>query len=411
MRQAKIWIFGIASWLLVVCCASADDWPQFLGPQRNGQSKETGLLKTWPKNGPSVVWKASVGQGFSGPVVSGDRLIIFFRQDGKEVTQCHHAMTGKMLWESGYSCDYQDQYGKGDGPRATPTIAKDLVVTYGADGSLQVLEMATGKQLWLKNTRKLYDVPPNFFGVGSSPLVFGDRVLVNVGGENAGIVAFGLKDGKELWKATADEASYASPILARFGERNYAVFFTRFGVVVLDPINGNVVFRQRWRARYAASVNAATPLVVNDLLFASASYETGALLLQNRGGKFVTIWSNDESMSNHYNTCIVHDGFLYGIHGRQEGRPVLRCVELKTGKVRWSQERFGCASMIFADNSVLALTEAGELVRFATNPNKYEEMARATVFTDPPCRAQIALANGLLYARDSETLRCFRLKE
>ena len=180
--------------------------------------------------------------------------------------------------------------------------------------------------------------------------------------------------------------------------------------MVLDPANGKVRFEKRWRARIDASVNAATPLVVGDLAFFSASYETGALLLKLRPDGADEIWSGDDIMSNHYNTCVHHDGYLYGFDGRQESGPRLRCVDFKTGKVQWTRERFGCGSMILVQGHILMLTEEGSLILAEASPQAYREKARSRVFEGVPCRAQIALAEGRLFARDRGKLTCWDLK-
>jgi outer membrane protein assembly factor BamB len=403
----SLWPFTI----LAVCAAviRADDWPQFLGPHRDGVSPETGV-KPWGQSGPKVVWSRDVGPGYAGPVISGDKLMLFHRVGDEEVVECLSAADVKLHWKYGYPTAFSDDYGKGNGPRATPTIASGKVVTFGADGWLHAFDLPSGKKLWGRNVIKDYNVPDSFFGVGSSPLVVGDRVLVNVGGKSAGIVAFALDSGKELWKATSDGASYASPALASIGGATHAVFFTRNGVVIVDAQTGEVRFQMRWRARIEASVNAATPLILGDSAFFSTSYDTGALMLKLRKDGADKLWDSDELMTNHYNTAIPRDGHLYGFHGRQEAGASFRCVDLKTKKVDWERPRFGCASMILADDKLILLTEQGELALVEATPAAYRELARAQVFTAGPCRAQIALANGRLYARDQKKLTCFELK-
>ncbi len=387
------------------------DWPQFLGPNRDGSSPEAGLRATLPKDGPPVVWRKEVGEGYSGPVIAGGRAILFQRVGAEEVVACLDAATGKERWAFRYPCAYQDDFGKGNGPRATPVIAGGRVYTHGADGRLHCLDLETGKKVWARSLLQEYQVPASFFGVGTSPLVEGKRVLVNVGGKQAGIVAFDADTGKELWRATDDGASYSSPIAATIDGQRYAVFLTRQGVVLLDPADGKVRYQKRWRARINASVNAATPLVVGDLAFFSSSYDTGALLLKVRKGGVEEVWSGDESMSNHYTTCVHRDGFLYGFHGRQEVGAILRCVELKTGKVRWSREGFGCGAMVLADGRLIILTERGDLVLADATPDAYRERARAHVLDALPCRAPIALADGRLYARDGARLVCWDLRK
>jgi outer membrane protein assembly factor BamB len=389
----------------------ADDWPQFLGPRRNGTSLEKGLLDAWPKAGPAVVWQREVGEGFSGPVIAGERLILFHRIDAEEIVECVNAVTGKPLWKHAYPTAYQDALGKGDGPRSTPVIAGDKVITLGAEGTLTCLSLQDGKKIWSLSLTKEYRTPLGYFGVGTSPVVEQNLVLINVGGPKAGIVAFDLASGKETWKATQDPPSYSSPIVGTVDGARLAVFFTRTGAVVLDPLTGTVRYQKRWRARYDASVNAATPLLIDNLAFFSTSYETGALLLKLRKDGAEEVWTDEEVMANHYNTCVYHDGCLYGIHGRQEARPSLRCVELKTRKVMWEKEQFGAATMILAEGRLIALKENGDLRLIQASPQAYRELAQASVFDAGPCRAQIALANGRLYGRDQKKLLCLDLKK
>src|SRR5262249_38739762 len=150
-----------------------------------------------------------------------------------------------------------------------------------------------------------------------------------------GIVAFDAVTGAVAWKATDDEASYSSGVSATIDNERHAVFLTRAGVVDVNPADGHVRFAMPFRSRNDASVNAATPLIIGNLVFVSASYKTGAALLEVHGSEYKKIWSNDESMENHYSTCVYRDGFLYGFHGRQEYGQSFRAVELKTGKVAW----------------------------------------------------------------------------
>jgi outer membrane protein assembly factor BamB len=401
---------ALALAILIPTASRADDWPQFLGPQRNGISAEKNLAAVWPKHGPPVLWQRDVGEGFSGPVIAGDRLILFHRVGDHEVVECLHATTGKPQWKFAYATNYSDALGKGDGPRATPTIAGNRVITLGAAGVLTCLDLEKGTKMWSKPLLDDYKVPPSYFGVGTSPIVIDNRVLVNVGAKGAGIVAFALDDGSVAWNATDDGPSYSSPVIATVGKQRLAVFFTRFGADLLDVKTGEVRYRQKWRARYDASVNAATPLVIGDRLFFSTCYETGALLLKLKAdGSAEEVWQGEDVMDNHYNTAIYRDGYLYGVHGRQEKGPDFRCVNLATKKIAWDQKRFGCATMVFADDRLIVLTEAGDLVLVEATPQAYRELARAHVFNAGPCRAQIALANGKLYARAQKKLVCFNV--
>jgi outer membrane protein assembly factor BamB len=389
----------------------ADDWPQFLGPNRDGVSKEKGLLQTWPKAGPPIAWEKKIGEGYSGPVVAGERLILFHRVGDEEVVESLDAATGKFQWKFAYPTEYVDALSKGNGPRSTPVINGKHVITLGAEGTLSCIELETGKGVWRRSIVKDYKVPDSYFGVGTTPLVEGKLVLVNVGGKGAGIVAFALDSGKEVWKSGKDAASYSSPVACTIDQERRALFFTREGVVLLDPPTGKEFFRMRWRANNDASVNAATPLVFGDRAFISTSYDTGALLLKLKKDGADVVWKTDELMTNHYSTCVHHDGHLYGFHGRQEAGAAFRCVSVKDQKVAWTQPRYGCGALILADGNLIVLTEKGDLVLVEATPTAYTEKARAHVFEATPCRAQTALANGRLYARDQARLVCWNLKK
>jgi outer membrane protein assembly factor BamB len=400
--------------------ASAADWPQFLGPARNATSAETGLRLDWQEGLPKL-WEKKIGEGFSGPVVAGyrqadvtvsvePRLILFHRLDDKEMVECLEPASGKEIWKFSYKTDYRDDYAKGDGPRATPAVAGNQVFTLGAEGRLHCLELGSGNKVWERSINTEYNVRKGFFGVATSPIVEGDRVLINVGGKNAGIVAFDVKTGQEAWKATDDEASYSSPTAATIDGVRHVFFFTRAGLVSVAPESGAIRFSKPWRSRLAASVNAAAPLVVDNLVFISSEYGTGSVLLKVGKNGAEEVWKAKDVMSNHYNTSVHQAGFLYGIDGRQEEGARLRCVELKTGKVRWTREGFGCASIILAAGHLIALTESGELALIEATPEAYREKARHKLLS-PPCRAEIALADGRLFARDNGKLICLSLKK
>jgi outer membrane protein assembly factor BamB len=387
----------------------AADWPQWLGPERNGVSTETGLLQSWPKEGPPIVWQREVGEGFSGPVVAGDQLILFHRVGAREVVEGLNAADGKERWKFSYPTGYRDDFGKGNGPRSTPLVAGGRVYTLGAEGRMHCLELETGKMVWERSLNEDYHVRKGFFGVATSPLLESDLVLVNAGGKGAGIVALDKDTGREVWKATDDEASYSSPVAATVDGTRSVFFFTRDGLVALDPLTGAVRFRKHWRSRLNASVNAATPLVCDGHVFLTASYGTGAILLRVRKDSVDEVWHSDDVLSAHYGTPVPQGDVLYGFDGRQEEGPRLRCADWKTGKVRWTREDFGCGSIVLADGNLIVLTEAGDLVLVEATPSAYHEKARAAVLSGP-CRAQLALADGRLYGRGDRKLVCWNLK-
>ena len=388
---------------------SAQDWPQILGPARNGIYTGPPIVASFPRSGPPQLWRRDVGAGFAGPAVVGDRLVLFHRVNNRETLEAMDANTGKTLWTFDYPTSYRDDFGFDEGPRAVPVIAAGRLFTHGADGMLHAVDFSTGKMLWSIDSRKVFDAPKGYFGVASSPVVDGTRVLVNVGGKKGGIVAFDAASGKTLWTATGDEPSYSAPIIANINGQHTGVFFTRTGLVALDPATGKVFYQHRWRARQAASVNAATPIVSNDRIFLSASYGTGAVLLQVANNVVTPIWSGDESMSNHYSTSVLKDGYLYGFDGRQEFGQSLRCVELATGKVMWNVDGFGAGTLLIAGDTLVITRESGELALAPATPKAFRFNARAQLLKGV-VRAYPALANGRYYLRNDRQLAAFDLR-
>jgi outer membrane protein assembly factor BamB len=386
----------------------AQDWPQLLGPGRNGVYTGPPIVPSFPRTGPPLLWSRYVGAGFAGPAVSGGTLVLFHRVSNQETVEAMDAATGLTKWKFEYPTSYRDDFGFDEGPRAVPVVTGGRVFTHGADGWLHGLDFATGKRLWAVDTRRVFDSPKGYFGVASSPLVDADRVMVNVGGKTGGIVALDAASGKTLWTATSDEASYSTPIMADINGARTAVFFTRTGLVALDPSNGAVRYQYRWRARMAASVNAATPIVVKDQIFLSASYGTGAVLLRVAGNAVTPVWSGDESLSNHYSTSVYKDGYLYGFDGRQEFGQTLRCVELGTGKVMWTADGFGAGTLLIAGETLVITRESGELALAAASPKAFRFNARAPVIPGV-VRAYPALADGRYFVRNDRQLRAYDL--
>jgi outer membrane protein assembly factor BamB len=386
------------------------DWPQVLGPGRNGVYGGPPLNERWGASGPRVVWRRPIGQGLSGPVVVQNRLILFHRDKDREIVEAIDAAGGKTLWQYAYPTSYRDDFGFDEGPRAVPVVANGVVYTFGAEGQLHAVDLASGKKIWSVDTQRQFNVPKGFFGAAGSPLVEDGRVLANIGGTKAGIVAFEAKTGTVLWTATDDAASYSSGIGATIAGRRYAVFLTRNGLVGLDPAAGQVRFQRPWRARQAASVNAATPVISGDSIFLSAEYGPGAGVLRVNGSTLTDVWASNDVLSNHYATSVYAGGILYGFHGRQEQGQSFRAVDFQTGKVRWSQDRFGAGSVTLAGNRLLIVRENGELILAAASPDGFTPVARAQILP-PTVRAYPAIAAGLVYIRNDDTLVCLDLRQ
>jgi len=410
----KSWISLVVVLLAASARGAGSDWPQFLGPDRDGVYHGGDLANSWPHGGPPVLWHRDVGRGWAAPVERDGKLLIFHRVGNTERLECLEALTGKRIWSADSPTAYQDDFGFDDGPRGTPTIAGDRVYTYNPEGFLRCRDFATGKEIWSVDTKARFNQDKGFFGMACSPLVEGSAVVVNIGAKGAGVVAFDCASGKTLWQATDDEAGYSSPIAATIGGKRYVLAFTRAGLDALDPATGKVYFQFPFRSSSNDSVNAATPLVTDDTIFLSASYETGATLLRFHENGPDKLWADDGVLSNHYSTSVIHGGDLYGFDGRQEQGQHLRCIELKSGKVQWSRDDFGAGTLIVADclptPLLVILTEKGELVEAAAAPDGYKEIGREQL-VGFETRANAALANGLYFARGKSQLVCVDLRK
>ena len=404
----KMWAVLAIIVLAMVLESPAQDWPQFFGPERNGVYSGPALAEEWGPDGPALVWRLEVGEGLSGPVVADGRVILFHRVSGREVVEAFEPQTGVSLWEYSYPTTYRDDFGFDEGPRAVPVVVDGVVYTFGAQGQLHAVELETGRGIWSEDTMRRFGVAKGFFGASGSPLVEDGRVIANIGGQNGGIVAFEAGTGEVLWTATDDGASYSSPVGATISGRRYVIFMTRNGLVGLDPATGEVEFSQRWRSRSASSVNAASPIVVDDLIFVSAEYGPGAGVLRWDGDQLSNLWASNDALSNHYATSVYYDGYLYGYHGRQEFGPSFRAVEFTTGEVGWSEEQFRAGSVILAGDRVLILREGGELVLAQASPESFRPIARAQLLP-ATVRAYPALSDGFLYVRNGSTLASFDL--
>ena len=318
--------------LLVAAVAPlwAEDWPQFLGPERNGYHGPA-LSEAWGSQGPRVVWRKNVGQGFSGPVVAQGRIILFHRVANEEVVEALDPRTGATQWRYAHTTSYRDDFGFDEGPRAVPVIANGISTRSVRKGSCM-------PSTW-----------PRARACGASircDTASRKDSSVRLDHHSSKTAGFSPTSGPEcrdrrlrcqdrtadLDRATNDEASYSSAAGATIAGRRVAIFLTRAGLVGLDPASGKVQFQRPWRARMAASVNVATPLVIGDLLFVSAEHGPGAGVFRLDGTTLNQLWASDEVLTNHYATSVHYEGTLYGFHGRQEFGQSFRAVELRTGK-------------------------------------------------------------------------------
>ncbi len=395
--------------LIVVKATFANDWPQILGPDRNGRASNQRVSRTWSDGGPRMLWQRGVGQGFAGVAVAEGQVVLFHRRADEEVVEGLDPITGRQLWEARFESNYTSSISPDSGPRCVPVIHDGAVYLLGAAGQLSCVSLSNGQVRWSRDVRADFGAPEGYFGTGSTPLVEADKLLVNVGGRSgSGIVAFSLTTGQTVWKATNELASYSSPVAVTIDGVRHAIFVTRMSVVSVDPTNGSERFRFPFGMR-GPTVKAANPVVIDNHVFLSASYGVGAALLKMHGGTAEVAWRKGDVMSSQYMTSFYHNGVLYGVDGRADGGTCrLRAFDPLTGKVYWTQEDYGMATIMAVGNTLVILKTDGDLVLADATLTRYRETARHKVF-DTTARALPAIAVGKLYARDSRVLKCLDL--
>ncbi|MCA9059965.1 MAG: PQQ-binding-like beta-propeller repeat protein, partial [Planctomycetaceae bacterium] len=374
---------------------------------------------------------------------------------------------GTEVWKYAYRSTFSDPYGYNNGPRCSPVLTETHCVTLGAEGQLVCLQMKDGSLVWQIDLREKFDLPEWFFGVGCSPILDGDRLIVLVGGQpNSGVVAFNVNDGSVLWQHVGQETwdgadtdqpgekyawtgremvvSYSSPIIATIHERRHLLCLVRQGLVSLDPETGNENFHYWFRASVHESVNAARPVVIDNQIFLSAAYRVGSALLavDSSGTSYQVRWRNEENMLAHWSTPIHADGFLYGFSGRHENEGEMRCVRLTDGEVVWKTAGFdgdlrdlsrnrttgeiinvktgkavpypflGRGSLIQCGSRFIVLGERGTLCSVNVDATQYSEVGRLS-FPEIgyPAWAAPVVSNRQLYLRSENWLLCLDLSE
>ena len=385
---------------------SADDWNQILGPNRDGIAKSLKTVEGWPNGKPTIHWRFPLGDGYAGPAVVGNQVIVFHRVDSKERVESIDRETGKSIWKQDFDAYYRGGVNPDTGPRCVPLVVDDKVVVFGAASACHAVTLHGGNRLWSRDLAEDYDAPEGYFGAGSSPIHVDGVVVLNVGGKKneSGMVGLDLDTGRTIWASTREAASYSSPIVIEQNGAKRVFAVTRFNGILLDPTNGKVILTLPFGQR-GPTVNAATPLFFNDRIFMTASYRIGAELHQLSNDATRKIWANDDSLSSQYNTPIYHRSHLYGIHGREDGLPAkLRCVDADNGNVMWTKDGFGVANLLLANETMIAITGGGEIVLLNATPTKYAEKARVEFTDDNEVRALPAVDRDRLYVRDSDHL-------
>jgi outer membrane protein assembly factor BamB len=385
-----------------VAQAASTEWPQFLGPTRDGKSSDTDLVEGWRIAGLRERWRVPVGEGFAGITTTAGVVFSMDSVARDEFVFALDAEDGTELWRSRSGHSPSGNYG-GAGPRVTPTVDGEQVLTVSAEGRLFALDTERGAVLWRRDLRDELAWRPPAEGTASTPLVVGNRIyLVVGGGPEKTVGAFDLRTGKTLWSAGNDRTSYASPVLWTVEGIAQVLFLTGSRLSAHDPTNGNRLWSYEWPTYDA--VNVATPILVGpNRLFISAGYDQGGAVLQvHKAGQSLSVtevWRN-RVMKNHFNNSVHHDGVLYGFDNA-----IFKAVDSETGKQLWRARGFGKGSLILAGGYLIVFSDDGELSLAQPDRNELEVLDQVEVLDGltwtPP-----SLAYGRLYLRNQEEIVC-----
>jgi outer membrane protein assembly factor BamB len=393
----------VAALPAVVSNRALDDWPQWRGPNRDGRSAETGLLKAWPAGGPPLAWRTTgAGDGYSSFAVSQGRLYTLGARGGTEYVVAFDVASGKRLWETAHGTRFSND--RGDGPRATPTIEGDRVYAFGASGDLSVLDAATGKVHWTANVLKQFRGSNIQWGLSESPLVLEDRILVNAGGT---IVALRKTNGSPIWTTAGDSAGYSSAVIQKTGNVTQAIYFTSSRVIGVDVSSG----KQLWNYGTVANrvANIATPIVRGNRVFVSSDYGTGSALLElSPAGAGVGVKEVyfTRQMKNHHATSILVGEHLYGFDSA-----ILTAMKFDTGEVAWQNRSVGKGSLAFADDRLYLFSEGGVVGLAEASPTAYREHGRFELKTGRlPTWSHPVVSGGKLFLRDQDAIYAYDVK-
>jgi outer membrane protein assembly factor BamB len=405
----KIRVLVLATVMLLMLAQQAvaqtgANWPQWRGPNRDGISKETGLLKQWPAEGPTLVWKASgAGRGYSSFSISDGKLYTMGLRGDREFVVAFDIATGKEAWASPHGSAFRND--RGDGPRGTPTIDGDRVYALGGNGDLSALDARTGKLAWSKNVLREFGGSNITWGISESPLVLGNKVLVNAGGPGASIVALKKTDGSVIWKSQSDEAGYSSAVPVEINGGTQVVFFTAKRAVGLDERDGRLLWEYQRPANDTA--NAATPIVRANRIFISSDYGTGGGVVEIKPDNKAQEIYFTKDMRNHHSSSVLIGDYLYGFSGS-----ILTAMKFDTGEIAWRDRSVGKGSLVYADGNLYCLSENGVVGLVEATAAGYKEKGRFRIEQGSlPTWAHPVVAGGRLYLRDQDTIYAYDVRE
>jgi len=403
MRRT-IWITALAS--LASSTWASEDWPQFRGPERNGISQDTGLLKSWPAGGPALAWKAKgLGGGFSSIAVAGGRVYTQGHVKGQEIVFALDEATGQLAWSM--SLSPSGRIGPA-GSRSTPTVSGGRLYVESVMGNVACLEAADGREVWRVSMVQDFGGTVPFWGYSESPLVDGDRVVCTPGRANT-MVALDKATGKAAWKAAlpyAEPANYSSPVVAEVGGKRQYIQFIQKGAIGVEASSGQFL----WFGKFGTpdpGYSCNTPLVTNELVFLSSQW-SGIALRSPASGAAAEMAYETRDLRNVHSGYVAVGDHLYG----GQTRSSFACVGIKTGRLAWQDPRPGMCAVIAADGLLFLRNEKGTILLAEASPAGYKETGRF----DPPDRtrepawAHPALANGRLYIRDQDVLLCYDVR-
>ncbi len=433
-RSAGSAIFTAA--LLLAFEARGDDWPQWLGPQRDAVWRETGILQKFPPEGPKVRWRTAIGTGYSGPAVAAGRVWLADRVrapkdpnlPGSERVLCLNQADGRILWQHAYECPYHISYPAG--PRTTPTVKEGKVYTLGAEGNLFCFEAETGKVLWSRELKKDYGIAAPPWGFAGHPLVDGNKLICLVGGEGSVAVAFDRHTGKELWRAlSAREPGYCPPVIYEAGGRRQLIIWHPEALNSLDPETGKVYWTQPFTSKTGLTI--AMPRKQGDLLLVSSFYNGSLMMRLDASQPTATeLWRgkssserNTDGLHSIIPTPSIEDGHIYGVCSYGQ----LRCLKADTGERIWEtfaattggkEVRWANVFLIKNGDRFFLPNEKGDLIIARLTPKGYEEISR-THLLEPANRdpgrevvwSHPAFANRCIYARNDKEIVCASLAE